>query len=407
MCRTFQIYKQIVQPFWGLLVDIEDFESKLCVYLEDRSASSKHPANGGKGVSSAWLGMLFAVLAVATNYSEHSYHKRVAISQNFGTFNEDPRSSSTNLLVHCSFHCLRLSNYLIRPSLESLQALIILGFVLSNDMKAEASWALMGLTCRLAQALGLHRAPNEGAQHAPIPAGSDLPRRKLWYARSRSMSRLSNTPQVDHSLARQPSITLLRPITHRHHDPMPITPQTNCSNRRLLIHGSNVYIMLQYPPIGQERLKLLPNLRPNHGQFRRSREHSAASRPSSSFHGPMQNSTRSSSALRCQTPYLVRRIGVLSSRASPRRESRNGRYAESHSGRQVQSKPHRDSTHVPKDALTKCNPDSLLGIYIPRSLLRRSPRHSRRNKNRSRSAATAREPDLGFVSDSGERTDIS
>ncbi|XMA20901.1 hypothetical protein WAI453_013692 [Rhynchosporium graminicola] len=82
--KTFQIYKQIVQPFWGLLVDIEDFESKLCIYLEDRSASSKHPANGGKGVSSAWLGMLFAVLAVANNYSEQAYHKRVAASQTFG-----------------------------------------------------------------------------------------------------------------------------------------------------------------------------------------------------------------------------------------------------------------------------------------------------------------------------------
>jgi hypothetical protein len=73
-----------VQPFWGLLIDIEDFESKLCIYLEDRSATTKHPANGSKGVSSAWLGMLFAVLAVATNYTELSYHKRVATSQAFG-----------------------------------------------------------------------------------------------------------------------------------------------------------------------------------------------------------------------------------------------------------------------------------------------------------------------------------
>lgn len=73
-----------MQPFWGLLIDIEDFESKLCIYLEDRSATTKHPANGGKGVSSAWLGMLFAVLGVATNYTELSYHKRVATSQAFG-----------------------------------------------------------------------------------------------------------------------------------------------------------------------------------------------------------------------------------------------------------------------------------------------------------------------------------
>lgn len=82
--RTFQIYKQIVQPFWGLLIDVDDFESKLCIYLEDRGATSKHPANGSKGVSSAWLGILFAVLAVATNYTDHSYAKRTALAQNFG-----------------------------------------------------------------------------------------------------------------------------------------------------------------------------------------------------------------------------------------------------------------------------------------------------------------------------------
>ncbi|CAG8974134.1 hypothetical protein HYALB_00002771 [Hymenoscyphus albidus] len=163
--KTFQIYKQIVQPFWGLLIDVDDFESKLCIYLEDRGANSKHPANGSKGVSSAWLGILFAVLAVATNYTDLSYHKRAALAQSF---------------VQTSFHCLRLSNFLIRPSMESLQALLILGFVLANDMKAEASWALIGLTCRLAQALGLHRGPNETTRLTQS-AIEDLPRRKLWW----------------------------------------------------------------------------------------------------------------------------------------------------------------------------------------------------------------------------------
>ncbi len=109
--------------------------------------------------------MLFAVLAVATNYMEHPYHKRVAISQGHGMSQSHPN--------------LRLSNFLIRPSLEALQALLILGFVLANDMKAEASWALLGLTCRLAQALGLHRGPHESARIS-APAANDLPRRKLW-----------------------------------------------------------------------------------------------------------------------------------------------------------------------------------------------------------------------------------
>lgn len=96
--------------------------------------------------------------------------------------------------VQASFHCLRLSNFLIRPSLESLQALLIIGFVLANDMKAEASWALIGLTCRLAQALGLHRGPNESNRIAN-PATDDLPRRKLWCVSPRhSMMLKANKP---------------------------------------------------------------------------------------------------------------------------------------------------------------------------------------------------------------------
>ncbi|KAH8811255.1 fungal-specific transcription factor domain-containing protein [Xylogone sp. PMI_703] len=163
--KAFQIYRQIVQPFWGLLIDVEDFEVKLCNYLEDRSATAKHQATNSKGVSSAWLAMLFAVLAVSTNYADVSYNKRSAMSQTY---------------VQASYHCLRLSNYLIRPSLEALQAMLILGFVLSNDMKAEASWAMIGLTCRLAQALGLHRGPNEGGRGQQSTA-DDAPRRRLWW----------------------------------------------------------------------------------------------------------------------------------------------------------------------------------------------------------------------------------
>ena len=65
---------------------MDDFESKLCIYLDSRGESSKHPVNGSKGVSSAWLAILFAVLAVATNYTELTYHKRVAVSQGYGMY---------------------------------------------------------------------------------------------------------------------------------------------------------------------------------------------------------------------------------------------------------------------------------------------------------------------------------
>jgi hypothetical protein len=171
-----------VQPFWGLLIDIEEFESKLCPYLEDRASTAKQSARG-KGVSLAWIGILFAVLAVSTNYCELSYHKRVKTSQTFGEHDHELGCRHlilTAYIVQISFHCLRLSNFFLRPSLDSLQALLILGLVLTNDMKAEASWACLGLTCRLAQALGLHRGPGENARFL-TSTESDLPRRRLWY----------------------------------------------------------------------------------------------------------------------------------------------------------------------------------------------------------------------------------
>lgn len=49
-------------------------------------------------------------------------------------------------------------------------------------MKAEASWALTGLACRLAQSLGLHRPnPYEGREVTPEMKSKEMIRRKLWW----------------------------------------------------------------------------------------------------------------------------------------------------------------------------------------------------------------------------------
>lgn len=55
-------------------------------------------------------------------------------------------------------------------------------FVLLNDMKAEASWALHGLTCRLAQSLGLHRPQELDGHETAEVQKKEMIRRKLWYA---------------------------------------------------------------------------------------------------------------------------------------------------------------------------------------------------------------------------------
>lgn len=67
------------------------------------------------------------------------------------------------------------------PNLDSIQALLIVAFVLLNDMKAEASWALIGMTCRLSQSLGLHRAIASDEHTTTEMSLKSFARRKLWY----------------------------------------------------------------------------------------------------------------------------------------------------------------------------------------------------------------------------------
>ncbi|KAI0406651.1 fungal-specific transcription factor domain-containing protein [Xylaria palmicola] len=162
----FTAYKEIAHPFWGFVADIDDLESRIIIYLEERAKGTKDRNKPGRPVSASWLAILFAVMAVGSQYRDSPYHLRTRDSQKY---------------IQISFHFLRMGNFLLRPNLDSIQALLLTSFVLLNDMKAEASWAVIGMTCRLAQSLGLHRTiaqddtnPNEVSQKSFV-------RRKLWW----------------------------------------------------------------------------------------------------------------------------------------------------------------------------------------------------------------------------------
>ncbi|KAK6080290.1 fungal specific transcription factor domain-containing protein [Seiridium cupressi] len=142
--KLFKSYKEVPHPFWGFVIDIDDLESRLMIYLEERARSLREAGPSAQPISASWLAILFAVLAVGSQYHDSPYHVRTRNSQRY---------------IQICFHFLRLGNFLLRPNLDSIQALLMTSFVLLNDMKAEGSWALLALTCRLAQSLGLHRAP--------------------------------------------------------------------------------------------------------------------------------------------------------------------------------------------------------------------------------------------------------
>ncbi|KAI1484412.1 fungal-specific transcription factor domain-containing protein [Biscogniauxia mediterranea] len=162
----FTAYKEITHPFWGFVVDIDDLESRIMIYLEERAKNAKDQIKSNRRVSASWLAILFAVLAVGSQYRDSPYHIRTQDSQRY---------------IQISFHFLRLGNFLLRPNLDSIQALLLTGFVLLNDMKAEASWALLGMTCRLAQSLGLHRTVAHEETTSSEMSLKSYVRAKLWW----------------------------------------------------------------------------------------------------------------------------------------------------------------------------------------------------------------------------------
>ena len=102
--------------------------------------------------------------------------------------------------------CFRFTNFLSIPTLESVQALLVLCHVISNNMNAGTSWNLIGLTARLAQSLGLHQAcPPD------MPPTMKAMRSKIWWTLMQQDSllsitydRASFTALVDHSAMANP-----------------------------------------------------------------------------------------------------------------------------------------------------------------------------------------------------------
>ncbi|TVY20649.1 hypothetical protein LARI1_G004559 [Lachnellula arida] len=162
--RLFERYKLSAHSFTPIIPDIEDFEAGLCQYLEERVLLKRQSSIRDSGAHApehsrpiSWVASLFAILASGAQYSHTSSQERQVKSR---------------LYARYSFQCLRMANFLVRPSLSCILALLVLGTVLQNDMKPEAAWMLLGTTARMAQSLGLHEKQKD----------SPSPRTKLWEA---------------------------------------------------------------------------------------------------------------------------------------------------------------------------------------------------------------------------------
>ncbi|KAK8242473.1 fungal-specific transcription factor domain-containing protein [Phyllosticta capitalensis] len=198
-------HKETAHVVFPAVADIEKLESELLRFLISRGSSRTNEDGSITGVTEQsifgkdlhWVGLLFAVLASGCQCSALPRKERELTSQ---------------VYVCCSFECLRITNFLSHSRLETIQTLLILGNVISNNMNAGVAWSLLGLTIRLAQSQGLHRSC---ASHTSEEM--KLIRKKIWW-----------TVLWQDSLL---SITYDRASSMSTNEPVPLNPESSPGNR--------------------------------------------------------------------------------------------------------------------------------------------------------------------------------
>ncbi|KAL4867451.1 hypothetical protein BDV12DRAFT_198273 [Aspergillus spectabilis] len=193
-------YKDIAAVLYPVLSDINEFENEVKQLLDGRkrAAGVYKPADNGEmkpfGMSVTFLSLCFAVLASGCQLSDLPGIQREMTSW---------------VYVSCSYQCLRMLNYVSRPTVEIIQILLIISNVLSYNMHAGASYTMLGMTERMCMVLGLH------AEAPGYPPAMQEARRRVWWAMAFQNSHFSLAYD-------RPSITMIsQPEIPYHRKSMP------------------------------------------------------------------------------------------------------------------------------------------------------------------------------------------
>lgn len=90
------------------------------------------------------------------------------------------RQQTAEFYVSAAHQALRMASYLNKPTIRSIQSMVLITYFLINDNHASDGWAFAGALVRQAYAMGLHRDPKIVCPNASI--FDKQQRRKLWQA---------------------------------------------------------------------------------------------------------------------------------------------------------------------------------------------------------------------------------
>ena len=162
-------YFDVVDPVYPM-IHRESFQKDYDDFWSLQSEDHRH-ADG------SLVALVFVMLAMGMQF--------VALSS------PDVKEQTAEFYVSASHQALRVINYLGRPSLRSMQCMVLVIYFLMNDNHASDAWAFAGILTRHAYALGLNRDPSVTAPNSsPFEKQQ---RRKLWQA-----VRLSPEPIIIH-----------------------------------------------------------------------------------------------------------------------------------------------------------------------------------------------------------------
>ncbi|KAL6894805.1 hypothetical protein GGI43DRAFT_424666 [Trichoderma evansii] len=142
----FRLYQESLFHLEASIINLRNFETSLLEFLHRRRNIPPHALlDHLPEYPISWFGLLFGMLACGAQLA--SIEGELDITKAW-------------VFACCGFQCLRSCNFTSYPNLEVVQALIMLVNYLRNQGDAGASWSMLGLAIRLAQALGIHCTPD-------------------------------------------------------------------------------------------------------------------------------------------------------------------------------------------------------------------------------------------------------
>ena len=124
------------------------------------------PETERANTDAALIALIFSMLALGTQFVTNQPPKE--------------RQQNAEFYVSAAHQALRMSSYLSKASIRSIQAMVLITYFLINDNHASDGWAFAGILIRQAYAMGLHRDPDIVS---PSASTFDKQQRiKLWQA---------------------------------------------------------------------------------------------------------------------------------------------------------------------------------------------------------------------------------